>query len=141
MNPQEHSSHLSKQFEVLWKHLEYHDSNIFKIMSIYFAFSGLFVAKINQFDNIPILASILVAIVSVIFSLLLVRTSKLLTEFKNKIQEIDIIIKEQHGANIIMSMPENYIENKLRTSQVSAISIPVFALFVIFNLMKTLSAQ
>jgi hypothetical protein len=139
MNSQEHSSHLTKQFELLWKHLEYHDSNIFKIMSIYFAFSGLFVAKINLFENAPILASILVAIVSVIFSLLLIRTSSLLTEFKKKIQEIDEIMTEQYGANIIKSIPDNYIESKLRTSQISAITIPIFALIVIFNLTRSLN--
>jgi hypothetical protein len=139
MNSQEHSSHLTKQFELLWKHLEYHDSNIFKIMSIYFAFSGLFVAKINLFENAPILASILVAIVSVIFSLLLIRTSSLLTEFKKKIQEIDEIITEKYGANVIKSIPDNYIESKLRTSQISAITIPIFALIVIFNLTRTLN--
>ncbi len=130
VNLDEHSNHLSKQYEHLWKHLEYHDSNIFKIMSIYFAFSGLLVARIELFKDVVPLASLLVCIAGLVFALLLYRTSTLLQKMKETIVEIDEKKYELHGYYLLNSIPEIYIESKIRASVVSCAAIIVLSLSI-----------
>ena len=126
-----YAAHLSSQFECLWKHLEYQDTYVLKLLSIYFAFSGLFVAKIDLFKVNPAAASILIALVSIVFSILLYRISYLLTELKNNIRQIDIEMHNINGGKFIYSVPNSYVDSKLRTSKISTLAIILFAVAII----------
>jgi len=128
---EKYSAHLRTQFECLWKHLEYQDTYVLKLLSIYFAFSGLFVAKIDLFKGNPVAASILIALVSIVFSILLYRISSLLTELKNNIRQIDLEMHNIHGGEFIYSIPNSYVDSKLRTSKISTLAIILFAIAII----------
>jgi len=127
-NKDKYAAHLSSQFECLWKHLEYQDTYVIKLLSIYFAFSGLFVAKINLFKGNAVPASILIALVSIVFSILLYRISSLLTELKTNIRQIDMEMHSIHGGKFIHSVPGSYVDSKLRTSKISTLAIILFAI-------------
>ena len=127
----QYSAHLSSQFECLWKHLEYTDTYVLKILGIYFAFSGLFVANINLFKGKELLASVLVSLASVVFATLLYRISMLLTELKNNIRSIDEEKHALHGGKLIHSVPRAYVESGLRTSNIGAAAVLLFAAAVV----------
>jgi hypothetical protein len=108
-----------------------------KILGIYFAFSGLFVAKINLFKDNPIAASVLIALVSIVFSILLYRISSLLTELKNNIRRIDMEMHKINSGEFIYSIPDSYVDSRLRTSKISTPSIILFAIAIIAYLCYT----
>ena len=120
-----HLSHLVRQYEFLTKHLEYHDSNVFKSLSIYFLFSGAIVAKIDLFYVQKDLSAVLVGTVGTIFALMLFRTAVLLSELKVQIDEIDTQIYKIHNQIKIPSISSVYtgkgIWNWFRTSVVGCI--------------------
>lgn len=99
-----HLNHLVRQYEFLTKHLEYHDSNVFKSLSIYFLFSGALVAKIDLFYVKKDLSAVLVGTVGTIFALMLFRTAVLLSALKAQIDEIDTEIYKIHNQTKISSI-------------------------------------
>ena len=134
-NEREYSVHLSKQLESLWKHLEYHDSNIFKIISIYFAAAGLFIARIQLFSEHVYLTLVLVMIVGILFYKMLKRISELLNELKKKIVEIDYEKNTLHGYKFC-SIPKMYIEGKNRTSILSYRAIIILTFLISLYLLN-----
>lgn len=121
------TAHLRSQFECLWKHLEYTDTYVLRILGIYFAFSGLFVANIGLFKDKALLASILALVVSAVFSVLLYRISTLLTELKKNIRRIDKEMYALHGGTLIYSVPHLYVDSKLRTSNIGGVAVLLVA--------------
>lgn len=91
-----HMKHLERQYEFYCKHLEYHDSNVFKAFRIYIIFVGVFLAKVEVFYCSPKTASVAVVIVSFLFFLIFFRTSQLLQEFKEKINALDLKLVEEY---------------------------------------------
>lgn len=92
--------HLEKQYEFFTKHLEYHDSNILKILSIYYIFVGVFLARIDNFYCAELTATVLVTIVGLVVAMILHRTSRLLDEFKDRINDIDKAIDSKAKKSI-----------------------------------------
>jgi len=75
------------KYEFYCKHLEYHDSNVFKLLSIYFAFVGLFMFKIEEFYSQIELAVALVISFGILFFVFLLKTQLLLSDLKALINE------------------------------------------------------
>lgn len=80
---------LQRQYEFLGKHLEYHDSNIFKTLTIYFGFMGLYLANLEQFTAFSRVSALLVLLVGVSVAILLHRTSTVLRYMKRTMRGID----------------------------------------------------
>ena len=129
-----YSAHLDNQYTMLWKHLEYLDSNVFKLLNIFFVFSGILVVNIGKFLESPLSSALLVLMVGIVFSVLLYRTSELLTEIKTKIKDIDEEKSKLHKLEKFDSIPEKYM-NGLRTSKVGWLSISIFTVFMAFHLL------
>ena len=104
---------LKMQYEFVSKHLEYHDSNVFKVISVFFAFCGLYLANLDEFDRAWLPASILAVFVGIVFALLLHRTSNILTDYKITLIKIDYKIKDLVNNNYdIASIPPRYLAGK-----------------------------
>ncbi|MBE8232292.1 MAG: hypothetical protein HAW67_01055 [Endozoicomonadaceae bacterium] len=135
-------NHLNRQYEFLTKHLEYHDSTIFKSLSIYFLFSGAFIAKIDLFIKQQSLSAMLVGIVGIVFSLMLLRTAILLTDLKNQIDEVETEICNEFNRTKISSISQKYLGRGLwkatRTSVVGSVLVALLTGFLVcFLLNKT----
>ncbi len=135
-----HVNHLVRQYDFLTKHLEYHDSTVFKSLSIYFLFSGAFVAKIDFFYPQKELSALLVGIVGTVFALMLFRTSILLSELKQQIDEIDTEIYKMHNQTKFPSISSKYIGkgvwNWFRTSVVGCVLSILLTGCLVFHLLS-----
>jgi len=134
---------LDVQYTFLGNHLQYHDANVLKIISIFFGFSGLYIANIDRFAETPSISSALVLIVGVIFALLLYRTSCLLTDLKQRLIDIENQKQKLYGDYFnVTSISDQYIANKLeiksfidfvtklRTSTISVYSVLAFSIIL-----------
>lgn len=120
------------RYEFYCRHLEYHDSKIFKILSIYFAFAGLFMFKIEEFYEQTNLALTLVISVGTVFFIFLVRTQKLISDLKLRIN--------QCGAGSEDTIWETYlakgfIMQPLRTSILGCIAIVTITILLSWHLL------
>ncbi len=128
------TSHLERQYEFFSKHLEYHDSNVFKTLSIYFVFAGVFLVKIDRFYCAKIAALAIVVVVGLAFTIVLYRTSRLVNEFKGRINEIDQKLKTEE------TISEYYKGIGCawqRTSIVGVASVAILSSVLIYHLITT----
>ena len=136
----EYINALSKQYEFLTKHIEYHDSTIFRSLSIYFLFSGAFIAKMDLFSKQPYLSSALVFIIGAIFSLMLIRTAILLSDLKDQVDKVECLIYKDLEKKQFNSISEKYhgkgLWNATRTSIIGAILILLLTIFLMSFLLK-----
>jgi hypothetical protein len=127
---------LDSQYEVLWKHLEYVDSHVFKLIGMYLIFVGALIAKIELFLNSKAISSIFVILVGLVFFVFLHRVSRLLQALKKNIKEIDEERGRLHGFGIIPAIPECYAGGP-RTSEVGKYATLAFstvlAAYIIFS--------
>ncbi len=135
-----HLNHLVRQYEFLTKHLEYHDANVYKSLSIYFLFSGAVIAKIDLFYVQNELSAILVGIAGAVCSLMLFRTSVLLSVLKRQIVEIDNEIYKINNQTKIASISSKYlgdgIWNWSRTSVVGCFLSILLTGCLVFHLLN-----
>ena len=75
------------KIEILFKHLEYHDSNVFKALSIFFVLAGLFLVNIEKFSASIGASVALQIVVGSGFFLLFLRTSEIINKLKEEINE------------------------------------------------------
>ena len=128
-------SHKEKQYEFYCKHLEYHDSNVFKVLSMYFAFAGLFLFKITDFYDKKWLAMALVVTVGIVFFVLLFRTQELLGDLKRLINKADNDIDENVTLTIWPSyLGEGILYQLRRTSVLGCLAILIFTILVSYHL-------
>ncbi len=123
--------HLDSKYTALWRQFEYQDSNIFKLVNIYFVIAGLFLANIDTFSKTPEFSALLVFITGAVFCLLLYRTSELLKEVKMTLRKVDDEIAMLHGStkDNYYSIPYSF-DRGARTSLVGWISIGVFSVIM-----------
>ncbi|WP_148040306.1 hypothetical protein [Marichromatium sp. AB31] len=138
----QHLDQLCHQYDALWKHLEYIDSHVFKLVGIYLIFTGALLAKAELFQETKALSAIFVLIIGMIFFVFLHRISRLLQELKKKIIQIDREKQKLHGMPIIDALPKNYTTGP-RTSEVSKYAVFVFSalLAIYFAFPSTNSPQ
>lgn len=101
---------LQRQYEFLGDHLKYHDSNIFKMLTIYFGFTGLYLVNLDKFTEYSSVSAVLVLLVGASFAAFLVRTSRVLRYVKRTMRKIDDHRRSVLGENWSFEVvPEFYV--------------------------------
>lgn len=129
-------SHQMNQYEFYCRHLEYQDSNVLKILSIFFSFLGLFIFKIEDFYSHLGLAMMLVFVVGLVFFILLYRTQELISELKKNINKLDENIAPELKKTIFplyLSRP-GFLGQLRRTSVIGCWSISITTILVLSQL-------
>lgn len=117
---------LCSQYDAIWKHFEYIDSLVFKVIGIYFIFIGAVVAKIDLFLQSKMLSATFIVVVGIVFFVFLHRISGLLQALKMQITAIDNEKSKLHGFHVQQALPENYATGP-RTSMIGKYAVFVFS--------------
>jgi hypothetical protein len=119
------------QYELVWKNIEYLDSNILKIVSLYGGLIGVFLSKLDSFYDKAYLSSLLILAISLIFILQLKRTASMIEEQVKTLKDIESLIDN----NVFKNAFANTFSKGLKISSLSIISITLLSVSVIFSLL------
>lgn len=119
------------QYELVWKNIEYLDSNILKIVSLYGVLIGAFLSKFESFYDKPYLSSLLIFIISFIFILLLNRTASMIGEQVETLKNIENLIEK----NVLKNAFASTFSKGLKISLLSMISITLLSGSIILSLL------
>lgn len=123
------------QYELVWKNIEYLDSNILKIVGLYGVLIGAFLSKWNSFYDKPYSSSLLIIIISIIFILLLSRTASMIKEQVETLKSIENLIDSNDEKSVIKSAFASTFSKGLKISFLSVVSISILSITIVLSLL------